>query len=321
MGRGTDGRGFDLPVVPGHSSGTPPALPRLVTAPRQVLPGVTYLITRRCLHRELLLRPCEVVNQVFAYVLALAAQRSGVQVHAFCVLSNHVHLVVTDPHARLPAFQQFLGAFVARAVNAHLGRWETFWAPSSYSAVALGAPDDVVAKAAYTLANPVAAGLVPSGRRWPGLWSGPELVGGTVKVKRPDHFFDQEGQLPESVDLELKVPPGFAHAQDFRDRLLAELDRQEQEARRRHPTFLGEERVLAQSPFSRPQDLEPRRGLSPKVAARDKWKRLELLGRLKSFLADYREALEVYRAGLVEPVFPFGTYLMRVAHGVACVPG
>jgi REP-associated tyrosine transposase len=48
------------------------------------------------------------------------------------------------------------------------------------------------------------------------------------------------------------------------------------------------------------------------------WKRIELLGRLKSFLADYQEALQVWREGLVEPVFPSGTYLMRVAHGVAC---
>jgi REP element-mobilizing transposase RayT len=291
-----------------------------VTAPRQVLPGTTYLITRRCLQRELLLRPCKVVNQVFAYVLALAAQRYEVEVHAFCVLSNHCHLVVTDPKGRLPAFQQFLGAFVARAINAHLGRWETFWAPSSYSAVALASPDDIVAKAAYTLANPVAAGLVSAGRLWPGLWSRPDLIGGTMQVKRPDHFFDKEGLLPESVDLELKVPPGFQTALEFSDRLQAELSRQEQEAHHVHSSFIGAEGVLAQDPFDRPKSGEPRRALSPRIAARDKWKRIELLGRLKSFLAEYREALQVWREGLVEPVFPAGTYLMRVAHGVACVP-
>jgi hypothetical protein len=59
-----------------------------MTAPRQILPGRIYLVTRRCLLRHFFLRPGPVVNQVFAYVLALAAQRYGVQVHAFCVLSN-----------------------------------------------------------------------------------------------------------------------------------------------------------------------------------------------------------------------------------------
>ncbi|ABS26525.1 protein of unknown function DUF1568 [Anaeromyxobacter sp. Fw109-5] len=115
-----------------------------MTAPRQVLPGTTYLVTRRCAQRQFLLRPSAVVNEVFLYVLAVAAERFGVLVHAFCVLSNHFHLVVTDPDAQLPAFEQYLDSLVARALNASLGRWEAFWAPSSYSAVALVSPEDVL---------------------------------------------------------------------------------------------------------------------------------------------------------------------------------
>jgi REP element-mobilizing transposase RayT len=289
-----------------------------VTAPRQVLPGTVYLVTRRCLHRALLLRPHGHVNQTFAYVLALAAKRYGVKVHAFCVLSNHYHLVLTDPQARLPAFQQYLGALVARAVNASLGRWETFWAPHTFSAVALGSPEDVVSKAAYTLANPVAAGLVPAGRLWPGLWSSRDAAGGTMRVKRPAHFFDQDGDLPETIDLDLEAPAGFRSRAEFQEQLQAELARQEQEAHRENQAFLGAERVLRQHPCARPRSGDPRRGLAPRVAARDKWKRIELLLRLKSFLRDYREALLAWRERKVAPVFPAGTYLMRVAHGVAC---
>ncbi|MBL0275683.1 MAG: transposase [Anaeromyxobacter sp.] len=289
-----------------------------MTAPRQILPGRTYLVTRRCLLRHFFLRPSAVVNQVVAYVLALAAERYQVQVHAYCVLSNHLHLVVTDPHARLPAFQQFLCSFVARALNAHLGRWEYFWAPCTYSAVVLGSPEDVIAKAAYTLANPVAAGLVRAAHLWPGLWSAPDTIGTTIRVKRPDHFFDREGLLPEHVDLALEVPTGFSSTEEFRDRLRAELSRQEEAARAQIPAFLGVTRVRTQSPFARPRPGEPRRRLSPRVAARDKWKRIELLQQLESFLSDYWEALRVWREGKVEPVFPAGTYLMRVAHGVAC---
>ena len=292
-----------------------------MTAPRQVLAGRSYLVTRRCLLRHFFLRPSAVVSQVFSYVLALASQRYGVQIHAFCVLSNHYHLVLTDPHARLPAFQQFLHAFVARAINAHLGRWEYFWAPDTYSAVVLGSPVDIVAKAAYTLANPVAAGLVPAGHLWPGLWSAPDTVGTSIRVRRPDHFFDKEGTLPEYVDLLLEVPDGFSSPQDFRDQLQAELSRQEQAARDENSTFLGVARVEGQSPFGRPLPGEPHRQLSPRVAARDKWRRVELLQQLRSFLSDYWDALLLWREGKVEPVFPAGTYLMRVAHGVACAPG
>ena len=69
-------------------------------------------------------------------------------------MSNHFHLVVTDRTARLPAFGQYLDSLVARAVNASLGRWESFWGPSSYSAVVLTSPDDILDKVAYVLANP-----------------------------------------------------------------------------------------------------------------------------------------------------------------------
>jgi len=62
-----------------------------MTAPRRVLAGATYLVTRRCAQRQLLLRPSALVNEIFLYVLALAAQRYRVEVHGFCVLSNHFH--------------------------------------------------------------------------------------------------------------------------------------------------------------------------------------------------------------------------------------
>jgi REP element-mobilizing transposase RayT len=291
-----------------------------MTAPRQVLPGATYLVTRRCAQRQFLLKPSKTTNDVFLYLLAVAARRFGVEVHAFCVLSNHFHLVVTDPRAQLPAFHQFLDALVARALNASLGRWETFWAPSSYSAVTLVSPSDVLDKAAYVLANPVAAGLVRAGRLWPGLWSAPEWIGGeALEVRRPKHFFDEKGALPQRVSLQLTSPPGFASAEEFRDQLAAALAEREAQAERDAPgSFLGAARVLAQKATGRPAPGEPRRTLSPRVAARDKWKRIEALGRLVEFLRSYRSAWAERRAGRAHVIFPRGTYLLRVVHGVPC---
>jgi putative transposase len=291
-----------------------------MTAPRQVLPGTTYLVSRRCAHREFMLTPGKLINEVFLYLLAVAASRFAVQVHAFCVMSNHFHLIVTDPHARLPAFHQFLDALVARAVNAALGRSEAFWSPNSFSAVALVSPDDVVDKAAYVLANPVAAGLVRAGRLWPGLWSPPERIGGApMRIRRPKHFFDPEGGLPDEATLELTAPPRFASAGEFRASLDAALERREAEARReRKGRFLGVAAVLAQKPTERPRRPEGRSTLSPRVAARDKWKRIEVLGRLATFLQAYRDALAAYFAGDEGVLFPAGTYAMRVVHGVPC---
>ncbi len=293
-----------------------------MTAPRQVLAGTTYLVTRRCTQRQLLLRPGAATNGIFLYVLALAARRYRVLVHAFCVLSNHFHLVVTDPDARLPAFEQYLDALVARAVNASLGRWESFWAPSSYSAVALASDEDVVSKVAYVLANPVAAGLVRRASEWPGLWSDPRRFGETLTAHRPAKFFRRNGYLPESVDLELSVPPGFASAQDFRERVSSALEELEGTARRERQSagrgFLGVAAVLAQKPWKRPAPNERRRNLSPRVAARDKWKRVEALSRLVEFLSAYRSAWAALQRGVRDALFPPGTYLLRIMHGVRC---
>jgi REP element-mobilizing transposase RayT len=256
-------------------------------------------------------------------VLAVASRRFNVRVHAFCVLSNHFHLIVTDLDARLPAFEQYLDSLVARAVNASLGRWESFWAPSSYSAVALTTPDDIVAKTAYVLANPVAAGLVRRGADWPGLWSDPEEADRTpLTVLRPTVFFRANGSMPESAELELATPPGFASSEDFRDQLSSALVHVEERARRELDSegrgFLGAARVLSQNAWCRSTSSEPRRNLKPRIAARNKWKRIEALARLSEFVRAYRKARAAMRAGARDAIFPAGTYLLRVVFGVPC---
>lgn len=294
-----------------------------MTAPRQILPGVTYLVTRRCFDRMLLLRPSALVTELFEYVLAAKAREHGILLHAFCVLSNHWHCVLTDPLGRLPEFQRDLGSTVARALNAAHGRWESFWAPGSYSAVALLTVDDVLDKMAYVLANPVAAGLVRRGAEWPGLWSAPERIGaGPREVKRPDHFFRKDGKASESAPLELVCPPGFPSVEELRRQLAEAVAEREDRAARAFAlegrAFMEVRRVLAQNPFARPGPGEPRRGLKPRVASRDRWKRVEAVGRLKAFLVEYRAAFRAFKDGARAVVFPEGTYWMRVAYGVAC---
>jgi REP element-mobilizing transposase RayT len=295
-----------------------------MTAPRRVLPGQTYLVTRRCSERRFFLRPSAVTNEIFLYALAVAASRHRIEIHTFCVLSNHVHLLLTDPEARLPKFMQYLDSLVARAVNASLGRWEGFWSSeNSYSAVSHEGTGDVVAKAIYVLGNPVAAGLVRTGREWPGLWTAPDQLGtGKFVVTRPKVFFRQKGDMPTTAELTLKTPQGFASATEFQLLVAAGLHELETAKLRELGSkgFLGRKRVLAQNPFSRPAPGEPRRTLNPRIAARDKWKRIEAISRLVEFLRAYRIALKRRQAGATKVVFPAGTYQLRVEHGVACAP-
>ena len=91
--------------------------------------------------------------------------------------------------------------------------------------------------------------------------------------------------------------------------------------RTRGSGFLGRKAVLTQSVSDAPTSVEPRGVLNPRIAARDRWKRIEALLRLRDFIDAYRAAREALCAGLAGVCFPLGTYWLRVRLGVACDPG
>lgn len=296
-----------------------------MSAPRQVLPGTTYFVTARCSERRFFLRPSDSTNAILEYCLAAAARRYGIQLHAVCVLSNHIHQVLTDVDGTLPAFMQHFASLSARAMNALLGRREALWSTEGYTPVRLVDAADVVEKIAYTLANPVAAGLVPHGREWPGLWSAPQDIGcGEKTVARPSSFFRQTGPAPAQVRFELTVPCVFESREEFLSSVTEALERHEAAARATLQTegrrFLGVDHVLRQNPFEAPATTETSEGLRPLVAARNKWRRMEALLRIRAFLDAYRKALLAWTRGARDVLFPAGTYHMRVVHAVSCAP-
>jgi REP element-mobilizing transposase RayT len=102
---------------------------RVVSLPRMITKGASYLVTRRCTQRQFLLRPSAETNRIFVYCLAYAAKQTGVEIHGLVVMSNHWHGVVTDPEARLPEFLQILHRLIAAATNALLGASRTSGQP------------------------------------------------------------------------------------------------------------------------------------------------------------------------------------------------
>lgn len=298
-----------------------------MTMPRQVLPGTTYLLTRRVILRTFLLLPSVLVNQIFLYCLGVAAQKHDVLLHALCVLSNHYHLEVTDLHGRLPEFEAWLNEFVAKAVNTSLGRWGPLWDPGSYNAVSLETAEDRLDAATYTVVNPVEAGLVHRADLWPGINILPSALGRTIKVKRPPIFFRANGPLPDEVALKFVVPPGFEHMTleafqaKWQQRVEAEEERLQREAAAAGRKFLGRRAVLKQSRYASATSWEKRRGLKPRIKCKDKWLRIAAIQRFQQFCIEHRDAFERFKDGVRNVVFPSGTYWMRVHANVRCAPG
>jgi REP element-mobilizing transposase RayT len=283
-----------------------------------VIAGRTYLISRRCTQRQYLLRPDPRVEQIYLYCLGEAAERFGVTLHAWIAMSNHQHLVIRDNRGNFPDFLAHLHKMIAKALNAHWGRWENFWATEQPNAVYLVESADRLDKLVYLLANPVIDHLVERVADWPGASSlRLTLTNGTRTVRRPRGFFRDDGPMPDEVTLRAQRPAGFEalEAKEWRDRISSELRKAEQAAaaqRGQNKTrVLGRKNVLRASHTDRPSTVEPRRGLRPCVACQSVERRKHELGVLMSFRRAYRQARVRWIAGHRRVVFPCGTFRLR----------
>ena len=293
--------------------------------PRQVIPGSTHLITRRTSGRKYMLKPTPLSAQVFCYCLAHAARVYNMKIHAYCLMSNHYHIVATDPEGKMPAFMSWLNEFIAKAMNKTWDRWEYFWAPGTYSAVRLETLDDVIDKILYTLANPVKAFLVTKSANWPGANSRTKPYGCPKTYARPPIFFRKKGPMPDNETLTLELPPGFQGSeQDFKtflNKLLAEReDELLSNARQQKRSFLGASAAVAVSHNDRPEKPAQRKNLNPQVASKNKDALINALIRLKSFRNDYIAARKRFDAGESDVVFPFGTYALQKLVNVQPIP-
>ncbi|AUX27434.1 transposase [Sorangium cellulosum] len=276
---------------------------------------------------SLRLRPDAAINQLLVYALAVSARRYGVEVHALCAMSTHLHLVVTDVHGVLPRFLQFFHRLVALGTKV-LRKWEgPVWDHEPTSVVRLLTQAAMVEKIAYVLANPVAAGLVRHAREWPGIKvDAGELGRGVLHATRPSAYLDPENpQWIEQATLPLALPPDIDHeaAEGFRHQVAAELERLEAqahaEAERQEVGFLGAERASEVSPYERATSFERQRVRNPTFAVgREQGDACRAAAAtVRAFRSSYRAALERWRADVRSALFPAGTWWMRVFHGAS----
>ena len=275
-----------------------------MTAPRRIVAGDTYLITRRCTRREYLLRPDEVTNEVFAYCLAEAAKRFGIGLIAWDVMSNHYHAVVHDPKGLLPAFLEHLHKMIAKTMNARWNRWENFWSTEETCVTRLVTDNDIFEKVLYVLCNPIAADLVDRLNDWPGVSSLTYLGTKTTTHKRPKFFFRDDGTMPETVKLTSMVPPSILEhetAAAWRARIRKALAERERTIREGRVTgkrrVVGRKAILRMPHTEKPTTASSPRKLRPAIACKDPERReLELVA-LKEFRARYADARKRWSSG------------------------
>lgn len=259
------------------------------------------------------------------YCLAVAAQETGIVIHAVCVLSNHYHILLSDPDTRVSEFYGWVHKYVAKCVNASYGRFENLWSSEKVSVIKPESSNDILDKTVYTLSNPVKARLVASGEKWPGVWLYKRSHSQTVT--RPNVYFSDDGDMPKQVQLNIEPPAQFEYlgAAEYEQHIADKLEEESLKIRTEMSalgqSFLGVRGIMAQNPYGYPGTREKRFNINPKVAAKNKWLRMEAIARNKAFLLQYKQALKRWRDGDRDVRFPYGTYALRIHSAVKVEPG
>jgi len=134
---------------------------------RLVIPGLPYHVTQRGNRRETTFFDDDDFR-VYRELLADAARAAGAKVWAYCLMPNHVHLVVvpSDPDGLRGTFANAHRRY-ARFINAR-NRWTGHLWQGRFGAVAMDEPH-LAHAARYVALNPVRARLCDRAEDWP--WS------------------------------------------------------------------------------------------------------------------------------------------------------
>jgi len=90
----------------------------------------------------------------FLDLIGDGVELSGVEVHAYCLMSNHFHLLVHCPQGGLPSFMHRVGSMYTRYVNPRLKRDGPLFR-SRYHSILVDSPEYLVTVARYIHRNPL----------------------------------------------------------------------------------------------------------------------------------------------------------------------
>lgn len=154
----------DTPLVSTGLRGYGRVVPR---PPRVHVPNGVWHVTQRATDSEWFFRS-DVDYRTFLELLAVTARWARWRLHDYCLMTNHVHLVIQTPIATLPdGMQRLMGTYV-EAFNDRYGRRGAL-VQGRYKARLVDTEDYWTNCLQYVAYNPVTAGLCARPEDWP--WS------------------------------------------------------------------------------------------------------------------------------------------------------
>jgi putative transposase len=165
---------------------------------RLVVPGAPHHVTQRGNRRETTFFG-EADYRLYRDLLAEAAAKAETEIWAYCLMPNHVHLILV-PQA--PDGLRRSLADLHRRYTAHVNarhRWTGHLWQGRFGSVAMD-EDHLIAAARHVSLNPVRARLVPRPQDWP--WSSvrAHLAGGDDGVVKTGPLLSRIGDFAAFLD-------------------------------------------------------------------------------------------------------------------------
>jgi len=128
--------------------------------PRYFLPGIPQHVIVRGVDRQATFFQQD-DYELFKDALSVNANRYGVAIHAYVLMTNHVHVLATPEEKRsLPQLLQGLGRDYVQRINRQYARTGTLW-QGRYKASLVQEDTYLLHCQRYIELNPVRAGMVP----------------------------------------------------------------------------------------------------------------------------------------------------------------
>ena len=148
---------------------------------RMYIPGLPYHVVQRGNNRE----PCFIEPENYLFYLELwksLSEKYGVDVHAYCLMTNHIHFLVTpNTETSLSTTMKVVGSRYAHYVNRKTKRTGTLW-ESRHKASPVDAENYLLLCSRYIELNPVKAKMVefPSDYKWSSYCSNAEGISNRI---------------------------------------------------------------------------------------------------------------------------------------------
>ncbi len=122
-------------------------------------------------------------REAWLAVLSQVCKRFNWTVHAYCLMSNHYHLLVETPDANLSAGMRQLNGVYTQHVNRRHG-WVGHVYQGRFKAIVVQKDAYLIELARYVVLNPVRAGMVADAADWP--WSSYTAMMASANMPRAD---------------------------------------------------------------------------------------------------------------------------------------